>query len=83
MSEAAFSSEEPHGRNANPARYRLLEEDHALVNETDSPCRYLVFGNPQPHDVAVFTDSGRVSVKLTGESYRKSATMGYWDGIAS
>jgi len=56
---------------------------HALINETDKPCRYLVFGNPQPHDVAVYTDSGRVSVKLTGEGYRKSATMDYWDGLAS
>jgi uncharacterized cupin superfamily protein len=56
---------------------------HALINETDSPCRYLVFGNPQPNDVAVYTDSGRVSVKLTGEGYRQSATMDYWDGIAS
>ena len=36
---------------------------------------------PQPHDVVVFTDAGRVSVKLTGESYRKDATMRYWDGV--
>jgi len=54
---------------------------HALINETDAPCRYLVFGNPQPHDVAVHTDSGRVSVKLMGEGYRRSATMGYWEAI--
>jgi hypothetical protein len=38
-------------------------------------------GNLQAQDVAVFPDSGRVSVKLTGEGYRKSATMGYWEGI--
>jgi hypothetical protein len=38
-------------------------------------------GNPHPHDVAVHTDSGRVSVKLAGESYRQSATMGYWEGV--
>jgi uncharacterized cupin superfamily protein len=54
---------------------------HALVNHTSQPCRYLVFGNPQPHDVAVFPESGRVSVKLTGESYRKSAKMDYWEGV--
>ena len=29
----------------------------------------------------VFTDSSRVSVKLTGESYRKSATMDYWEEV--
>jgi uncharacterized cupin superfamily protein len=54
---------------------------HALVNRTGEPCRYLVFGNPQPHDVMVFTDTGRVSVRLTGESYRGSATMDYWEGV--
>lgn len=54
---------------------------HALVNHTSQPCRYLVFGNPQPHDVAVFPESGRVSVKLTGESYRKSAKMDCWEGV--
>ncbi len=30
----------------------------------------------------MFPESGRVSVKLLGESYRKSATMQYWDGAA-
>ena len=54
---------------------------HSLVNHTSEPCRYLVFGNPQANDVVVFPDSGRVSVKLTGESYRKSATMEYWEGV--
>ena len=54
---------------------------HALINHTSQPCRYLVLGNPQPHDVVVFTDSGRVSVRLTGESYRQSETMDYWEGV--
>ncbi len=56
---------------------------HALINHTDAPCRYLVLGNPQKHDVAVFPETGRVSVKLTGESYRTTPTLGYWDGVAS
>jgi uncharacterized cupin superfamily protein len=54
---------------------------HCLVNHTSAPCRYLVLGNPQRNDVAVFPETGRVSVKLTGESYRRSATMEYWDGV--
>ena len=29
----------------------------------------------------LFTDTGRVSVRLTGESYRGSATMDYWEGV--
>jgi uncharacterized cupin superfamily protein len=54
---------------------------HAMVNRTAEPCRYLVFGNPQPHDVAVFTDTGRVDVKLTREIYPKSSKVGYWEGV--
>jgi uncharacterized cupin superfamily protein len=57
------------------------EVGHALINHTTEPCRYLVFGNPHPHDVAVFTDTGRVDVKLAGEIYRKAATMEYWEGV--
>jgi uncharacterized cupin superfamily protein len=56
---------------------------HALFNHTTGPCRYLILGNPQPHDVMVYTESGRVAVKLTGEGYRKSQTMDYWEGIPS
>jgi uncharacterized cupin superfamily protein len=54
---------------------------HSLFNHTSEPCRYLIIGNPSPHDVAVFPQSGRVSVKLMGEGYRKSATMDYWEEI--
>jgi uncharacterized cupin superfamily protein len=56
---------------------------HALINHTDAPCRYLVLGNPHKHDVAVFPETGRVSVRLAGESYRTTPTVGYWDGVAT
>jgi len=55
-------------------------EAHALINESDAVCRYLIIGERDPHDVIVYPDSGRVSVRLTGEGYRKSATMDYWEG---
>ncbi len=53
---------------------------HTLVNNSNAPCRYLIIGERNPNDVIVFTDSGRVSVRLTDEGYRKSATMDYWEG---
>ena len=53
---------------------------HALVNNTTEPCRYLIIGERNPNDVIVYTDSGRVSVRLLGEGYRRSATMEYWEG---
>jgi len=54
---------------------------HSLFNHSTEPCRYLVIGNPQAHDVAVFPETGRVSVRLTGESYRKAHTMEYWEDV--
>lgn len=54
---------------------------HALINHTDAPCRYIVLGTPQLHDVAVYPETGRVTVKLAGESYRTTPNPGYWDGI--
>ena len=54
---------------------------HALVNRGAEPCRYLVIGNPQPHDVAVFTDTGRVDVKLMRRGYRAASAMDCWGGI--
>lgn len=53
---------------------------HALVNEGDDVCRYLVIGERNPNEVIVYPDSGRVSVRLTGEGYRGSQTMDYWEG---
>ena len=52
---------------------------HALINHGTAPCRYLLIGERNPNDVIVYPDSGRVAVRLTGEGYRKSATMDYWD----
>jgi len=52
-----------------------------LVNHTAKPCRNLVLRKPQPHDVLVYTESGRVHAKLMGESYRKTPTMDYWEGV--
>lgn len=54
---------------------------HSLVNNSDAVCRYLIIGERNPHDVIVYPESERVSVRLMGEGYRKSASMDYWDGI--
>jgi uncharacterized cupin superfamily protein len=54
---------------------------HAIFNHTEAPCRYLVLGTSNPHDVAVHTETGRVAVRLMGEGYRRSSVMGYWDEV--
>jgi uncharacterized cupin superfamily protein len=48
---------------------------HCLVNHTDKPCRYLLIGERNPHDVCVYPETGRVGVKLMGEGYRRAARM--------
>ena len=53
---------------------------HALLNRGTSVCRYLLVGERNPHDVVVYPDTGRIGVRLTGEGYRKSAVMDYWEG---
>jgi uncharacterized cupin superfamily protein len=53
---------------------------HSIFNHTEQPCRYLVIGERNKHDVIVYPDSNRISVRLTGEGYDKSATMEYWAG---
>lgn len=52
---------------------------HSIYNHTATTCRYLVIGERNPHDVIVYPDSNRVSVRLTGEGYDKAATMEYWE----
>ena len=53
---------------------------HALINRGDQPCRYLLIGEDNPNDVCIYPKSGRIGVRLTGEGYRQSAVMDYWEG---
>lgn len=56
---------------------------HALINHGAMPCRFVIIGERNPHDVIVYPDSGKVKVRLTGEDYRASATVDYWEGEAA
>lgn len=75
-----------HSHVAGPGAYACFPAGqkvaHALYNHTQADCRYLIFGNPHKHDAAVFPETGRVHVRLTGESYHATPTMDYWEGIA-
>jgi uncharacterized cupin superfamily protein len=53
---------------------------HAITNTGTAVARYLAIGERNPNEVVVYTDSGRVGISLTGEGYRQSATMEYWEG---
>ncbi|HLZ67081.1 MAG TPA: cupin domain-containing protein [Aliidongia sp.] len=53
---------------------------HALVNDSDEVCRFLMIGERNPNEVCVYPDSNKVLVCLTDELYDKSAVRNYWAG---
>lgn len=53
--------------------------EHCLYNHTQEICRYIIIGDRDPHEVAVYPDSNKVSVKGLGERYRREP-RDYWDG---
>jgi uncharacterized cupin superfamily protein len=53
---------------------------HCLINESDAPCKYLIIGEHNPNEVAVYTDSNKIMVRAFKEIYDKGATKTYWDG---
>ena len=55
---------------------------HCLVTTGDAPCRYVIVGEKNPNEVAVYTDTRKVSVRALGRGavFDLAATRGYWDG---
>lgn len=53
---------------------------HSFVNHSDAICRFIIIGEKNPNDVIVYPETGRVSVRLTGEGYDGAAGMDYWQG---
>jgi len=55
---------------------------HCLINNSGATCRYVVVGENNPNEVAVYTDSNKVLVRALGRRaiYDMAATRGYWDG---
>ena len=55
---------------------------HCLVNDSDAFCRYLIIGERNPNEVAVYPDSGKVRVRWLDENLRR-VPVDYWDGEGS
>ncbi len=53
---------------------------HAILNKGTQPCTYLMIGERNPSEVSVYTDTGRIGVRLTQQGYHKDANMDYWEG---
>ena len=55
---------------------------HCLLNTGAETCRYVIVGERNPNDVAVYTDTNKVLVRALGQRalFDLAATRGYWDG---
>ena len=55
---------------------------HCLVNNSGATCRYVIVGERNPNEVAVYTDSKKVLVRALGRDaiFDLAARRGYWDG---
>ena len=55
---------------------------HCLINDSGAPCRYVIVGERNPNEVAVYTDSNKVLVRALGRRaiFDLAARRGYWDG---
>jgi len=52
---------------------------HCLINNSGAVCRFLIIGERNPNEVAVYPDSGKVRVRSLNENYRR-LPVDYWDG---
>jgi uncharacterized cupin superfamily protein len=55
---------------------------HCLINNSGTICRYVIVGEHNPNEVAVYTDSKEVLVRALGRDaiFDVAATRGHWDG---
>jgi uncharacterized cupin superfamily protein len=55
---------------------------HCLINNSDAVCRYVILGERNPNEVAIYTDSNKVLVRALGRRaiFDLEARRGYWDG---
>jgi uncharacterized cupin superfamily protein len=55
---------------------------HCLVNNSGATCRYVIVGERNPNEVAVYTDTQKVLVRALGRRtiLDLAARRGYWDG---
>lgn len=55
---------------------------HCLINHSNATCRYVIVGERNPNEVAVYTDSNKVLVRSLGwrSILDLAAVRGYWHG---
>jgi uncharacterized cupin superfamily protein len=59
-----------------------MKAGHCLINNSDATCRYVIVGERNPNEVAVYTDSNKVLIRSLGwrAILDLAAVREYWDG---
>lgn len=59
-----------------------LRAGHCLINDTDAVCRYVILGENNPNEVAIYPDSNKVVVRSVGRRaiFDMAALRPYWHG---
>jgi uncharacterized cupin superfamily protein len=54
---------------------------HCLINEGETPFRFLIIGDSEPNEVCVYPDSQKVLVSALDRAvFRDGERLDYWDG---
>jgi uncharacterized cupin superfamily protein len=55
---------------------------HCLINNSGATCRYVIVGERNPNEVAIYTDSQKVLLRALGRRaiFDLTARRGYWEG---
>jgi uncharacterized cupin superfamily protein len=54
--------------------------EHVLFNHTDEPCKYILVGEKNEHDICYYPDSNKVQIRATREMFLRSDTRDYGYG---
>ena len=54
--------------------------EHVLFNHTQTPCKYILMGEKNEHDLCYYPDSNKVKIGATGENFHRADTRDYGYG---
>lgn len=54
--------------------------EHVLFNHSDAPCKYILVGEKNDHDVCYYPDSNKVQIRATREMFHRDDTRDYGYG---
>ena len=57
-----------------------VAQEHVLFNHSEVPCKYILVGEQNEHDVCYYPDSNKVQIRATKEVFLRSDVRDYGHG---